>query len=230
MCTGPSCPTARRRSEVGDHGVDELVERRRARPAARGRRAPRRGRRCRSSRSARRPGPWRRGPWDRAARTAPAACRRRPRRSAARRRRGRRRTRSRSARYGLITGTSATRPASAISRATSPTRRTFSVRSAAENPRSALSPWRTLSPSSTYVACRSCEEARGDGVGQRRLARSRQPGEPHRRAAQSRRRPAAVPVDRRRVPEDPLGVTRWCGACRRRRSGSSPRRSARSCR
>ena len=153
----PPHPVRRRRrvaaSEVGRRrGGDELVERRRARRAARVRRAPRRGRRCRSCRSARRPGPWRRGPWDRAARTAPSgvstktSTKRSPAASWAAR------TRSRSARYGLITGTRATRPASAISRATSPTRRTFSARSAAENPRSALSPWRTLSPSSTYVA------------------------------------------------------------------------------
>jgi hypothetical protein len=42
-------------------------------------------------------------------------------------------------------------PASAKSVATSPTRRTFSRRSSAENPRSLQSPARTLSPSSTYA-------------------------------------------------------------------------------
>ena len=44
-------------------------------------------------------------------------------------------------------------PASAISRATSPTRRIFSIRSASVKPRSRLRPWRTLSPSSRKV-CR----------------------------------------------------------------------------
>ena len=42
-------------------------------------------------------------------------------------------------------------PAAAKSADTSPTRRLFSVRSCREKPRSALSPWRTLSPSSKKV-------------------------------------------------------------------------------
>jgi len=57
--------------------------------------------------------------------------------------------RSRSATYGLMSGTIATIPASAKRQATSPARRTFSARSASENPRSPFSPWRRLSPSST---------------------------------------------------------------------------------
>ena len=64
---------------------------------------PRRGRRCRSCRSARRPGPWRRGPSGRAARTARAACRRTPRRTRSPAAAWAARTRSRSARYGLMT-------------------------------------------------------------------------------------------------------------------------------
>ena len=55
---------------------------------------------------------------------------------------------SRSARHGEMNATSTISPASTISRATSATRRRFSIRSAAVNPRSLLSPWRTLSPSS----------------------------------------------------------------------------------
>ncbi len=47
----------------------------------------------------------------------------------------------------------ATRPASANSAATSPTRRMFSARSAGAKPRSELSPWRRLSPSSTKAEC-----------------------------------------------------------------------------
>jgi len=46
---------------------------------------------------------------------------------------------------------SVTRPASTMSLATSPMRRTFSSRSSALKPRLQLSPWRTLSPSSSVV-------------------------------------------------------------------------------
>ena len=49
---------------------------------------------------------------------------------------------------GLTRETIATTPDSAISFATSPTRRTFSARSDSLKPRSALRPWRRLSPSS----------------------------------------------------------------------------------
>ena len=58
---------------------------------------------------------------------------------------------SRSARNGEMKAVSTISPASAISRATSPTRRMFSIRSASVKPRSRLSPWRTLSPSSRKV-------------------------------------------------------------------------------
>src|SRR5919108_1251921 len=64
-----------------------------------------------------------------------------------------------------MTGTSATTPASANSRATSPTRRMFSLRSAAENPRSALSPWRRLSPSSRYAGRPTATSARSTSAG-----------------------------------------------------------------
>ncbi len=42
-------------------------------------------------------------------------------------------------------------PDSTKSFATSPTRRMFSTRSASEKPKSRVSPWRTLSPSSRKV-------------------------------------------------------------------------------
>src|SRR5215471_7660777 len=58
---------------------------------------------------------------------------------------------SRSARNGEINDTIVIRPASTNSFATSATRRIFSTRSASVKPRSRLSPWRTLSPSSTNV-------------------------------------------------------------------------------
>ena len=54
----------------------------------------------------------------------------------------------RSLRNGEIKAVSTISPASAISAATSATRRMFSTRSSAVKPRSLLSPWRTLSPSS----------------------------------------------------------------------------------
>ena len=114
------------------------------------------------------------------------------------------RTRSRSARYGLITGTSATRPASAISRATSPTRRTFSARSAAENPRSALSPWRTLSPSSTYVARPSASSRPATASASVDLP---EPDSPVNHTVAPRRPVAAQRASRSTVagvPEDPL--------------------------
>ncbi len=63
-----------------------------------------RGRRCRSCRSARPPGPSRTGPSGRVARTARAACRRTPRRTRGRRRHASPGLRSRSTRYGEITG------------------------------------------------------------------------------------------------------------------------------
>ena len=56
--------------------------------------------------------------------------------------------RRRSSSKGQISAISARTPDSANMRATSPARRTFSVRSWSEKPRSALSPWRRLSPSS----------------------------------------------------------------------------------
>src|ERR687897_1136086 len=59
-----------------------------------------------------------------------------------------------------MTGTNATTPASANSRATSPTRRMFSVRSAVEKPRSALRPCRRLSPSSRYAERPAATSAR----------------------------------------------------------------------
>src|ERR687898_3288401 len=59
-----------------------------------------------------------------------------------------------------MTGTSATTPASANSRATSPTRRMFSVRSAVEKPRSMLRPCRRLSPSSKYAERPAATSAR----------------------------------------------------------------------
>ena len=63
------------------------------------------------------------------------------------------RTIRRSARNGEMNEQITISPASVISRATSPTRRTFSTRSASVKPRSRLSPCRTLSPSSSIV-CR----------------------------------------------------------------------------
>ena len=63
------------------------------------------------------------------------------------------RTIFRSARKGLMKAVSTISPASAISLATSPIRRIFSIRSASVKPRSLFSPWRTLSPSSRKV-CR----------------------------------------------------------------------------
>ena len=54
----------------------------------------------------------------------------------------------RSARNWEMNLTSTIKPASAMSLATSATRRMFSTRSSAVKPRSRLSPWRTLSPSS----------------------------------------------------------------------------------
>ena len=52
---------------------------------------------------------------------------------------------------GLIAGTSTTWPESARSVATWASLRRFSARSAIEKPRSALRPWRRLSPSRTYA-------------------------------------------------------------------------------
>ena len=63
------------------------------------------------------------------------------------------RTICRSARNGEMKEQRTISPASVISLATSPTRRMFSTRSASVNPRSRLSPCRTLSPSSSIV-CR----------------------------------------------------------------------------
>src|SRR5512145_2650914 len=61
------------------------------------------------------------------------------------------RTRSRSSRNGEMNAVSTITPASTNSLAASPTRRTFSLRSASEKERSPHRPWRTLSPSSTKV-------------------------------------------------------------------------------
>lgn len=64
------------------------------------------------------------------------------------------RTRSRSALSGEMKAASTTVPASRKSRATSPTRRIFSSRSAMEKPRSQHKPCRTLSPSRIKVRTR----------------------------------------------------------------------------
>ena len=123
-------------------------------------------------------GPCRRGPSGRAPRRRRAACRRTPRRTGP-----------------APTSSRASSPLGAErrderdehdeagvdhrARATSATRRMFSTRSASVKPRSLLSPWRTLSPSSRKVwtprACSRCSTQ----VGDRRLAGTGQAGEPH---------------------------------------------------
>ena len=82
--------------------------------------------------------PARRGPSDRAWRIPRTACRRTPRRT--RPRPSISRAMRRSARNGEMNETSTISPASAISLATSATRRMFSTRSASVKPRSRLSP------------------------------------------------------------------------------------------
>ena len=118
---------------------------------------------------------------------------------------------------GEMKAVSTIRPASAISLATSPTRRMFSTRSASVKPRSLFSPWRTLSPSSRKVCRFIGVQLLLDQVGDGRLAGAREAGEPqHRRLLALERRRACSRLT--------SSACQWTFCARRRRSGSCPRR------
>ena len=99
----------------------------------------------------------------------------------------------RSSAQGLIRAISASAPDSANMAATSPARRTFSVRSRSEKPRSAFSPWRRLSPSSMKAGRPAAHEGLLHAGGHRRLARTGQAGEEQRRPRRPQRGEALLP-------------------------------------
>ena len=103
------------------------------------------------------------------------------------------RIRRRSSSKGQINAISASEPDSANMRATSPARRTFSLRSWSEKPRSPLIPWRRLSPSSRKAWPPALHVRLLDPGAMVDLPAPDRPGEQHRRPRRPQRGVAVGP-------------------------------------